>query len=70
MSGDALEDVVREFSSFGVECEGALPAFRLVALDIPPTADIAAIKALLAAGESDERWGYDEGCIDDRWRGL
>jgi len=49
-----------------VDCKKALPAFKLVALDIPPDADLAAITRLLREGEVDGRWGYDEGCIDDR----
>jgi hypothetical protein len=67
---DAVGDVVQQFAALGAECEGALPAYRLVALDIPQTADLARIKELLINGEAAERWGYDEGCVDDRWRDL
>ena len=66
----AIDDVIGQFSALCAECEGALPVHRLVALDIPPTADVASIKHLLIDGEANERWGYDEGCIDDRWREL
>jgi hypothetical protein len=67
---EAVHEVVHCFSGLGAECEGALPEYRLVALDIPPTADVARIKELLRDGEARERWGYDEGCIGDRWRSL
>jgi hypothetical protein len=67
---DAVADVVRQFSALGAECESALPAHRVVALDIPPTAEVARIKDLLIEGEVDGRWGYDEGLIDDLWREL
>jgi hypothetical protein len=69
-SREQLEDVVAAFSPLGAECEGALPAFKIVALDIPPTARLAEIKALLREGESDGRWAWEEGCIDDRWTDL
>jgi hypothetical protein len=65
-----LQAVIEEFASLGAECEGALPSFTLIALDIPPTARVAEIKALLIEGETAGRWGYEEGCIDDRWSAL
>jgi Domain of unknown function (DUF4265) len=63
-----VREVIRDFAALGVSCEGALPSYKLVALDIPWNADLRRIKALLVAGETDGRWGYEEGCIDDRWR--
>ena len=68
--GEAVGEIVQRFSALGAECEGALPAYRLVALDIPPTAHLGRIKALLVDGEANGEWGYDEGCVDDRWRAL
>jgi hypothetical protein len=65
-----LQEVMDAFSALGAECEGALPAFKIVALDIPPTASLPAIKALLIEGEADGRWSYEEGCIDDVWNAL
>jgi hypothetical protein len=53
--------VIGAFSELDVDCKNALPAFKLVALDIPPDADLAAITRLLREGEVDGRWGYDEG---------
>ena len=67
---EQLQAVMDEFSPLGAECEGALPAFKIVALDIPPTAQVEAIKALLRRGEAEGRWAYEEGCIDARWRAL
>ncbi len=67
-AGELVWEVIREFAALGVFCEGALPSYTLVALDIPWDADLARIKALLSAGETDGRWGYEESCIDDRWR--
>src|SRR4051794_5497288 len=67
-ASEQLRSIVDLFAPLGAECEGALPVFKLVALDIPPTARLAEIKSLLAAGEADGRWGYEEGRIDPRWR--
>ena len=39
----------------------------ILALDVPPTAALAEIKALLRDGEREGRWGWEEGCIDERW---
>ncbi len=66
----ALQEVIDTFAALGVDCEGALPAFKIVALDIPASADLPEVKALLRRGEADGRWGYEEGCIDDRWTSL
>ena len=42
----------------------------MIALDIGRGVDIASVKRLLAAGESDGRWNYEEGCVTDRWLQL
>jgi hypothetical protein len=67
---DQIREVVDAFSQLGVECEGALPSFKLVALDIPPSADLKAIKSRLREGEVDGRWSYEEGCVDERWNAI
>lgn len=69
-SHEALQDVVDTLLPLGAECDSALPAFRLLAVDIPPTARVRDIKRLLVQREVDGRWGFDEGCVDDRWQGL
>src|SRR3954467_11416263 len=65
---ELVSRVIGDFAALGVSCESALPSYKVVALDIPCDADLSRIKALLVAGETDGRWGYEEGCIDDRWR--
>jgi hypothetical protein len=69
-AAEQLQMIVVAFSPLGAECEGALPAFKLVALDIPPTARLAETKAVLRDGEVGGRWGYEEGCVDARWTAL
>jgi hypothetical protein len=64
------EGIIGTFLPLGVECENGLPSFKIVALDIPPTAHLPEIKRLLNDGEADGRWGYEEGCIDSRWKSL
>jgi hypothetical protein len=71
--GDAdeqLGEIGGLFATLGAEYEGALPSFRLIALDIPRTARIEEIKALLIEGEAAGWWGYEEGCVDDAWTSL
>jgi Domain of unknown function (DUF4265) len=65
-----LEEIIAAFSPLGAECEGALPSFKLVAVDVPPSARLAEIKDLLREGEAQGRWGWEEGCIDQRWNAL
>jgi Domain of unknown function (DUF4265) len=65
-----LRHVIEVFSALGAECEGALPAFKLVALDIPPTASFREIKTLLMEGRAAGRWENEEGCIDEAWIAL
>jgi hypothetical protein len=67
---DVVREVVDLFSRLGAECESALPSFKVVALDVPPSADVRGIKMLLRDGEADGRWGYEEGCIDERWAAI
>ena len=69
-SGEQVQEVIDIFTPLGAECEGALPSFKIVALDIPPTARVAEIKALLREGETEDRWEYEEGCIDENWAAL
>lgn len=67
---EQLQRIIEAFSALGAACEGGLPAFQIVALDIPPTARLAEIKSLLVEGEAQGRWGFEEGCIDLRWTTL
>jgi hypothetical protein len=67
---EQLQTIIEAFSVLGAACEGGLPAFKIVALDIPPTARLAEIKSLLVEGEAQGRWGFEEGCIDPHWAAL
>ncbi|WP_319461400.1 hypothetical protein [Micromonospora sp. RTP1Z1] len=44
--------------------------FEMVALDVPPRADMHAVKALVTAGEADGHWTFEEGCIGDAWAAI
>ncbi|WP_329430898.1 DUF4265 domain-containing protein [Streptosporangium sp. NBC_01495] len=67
LEGD-LENVLGLFAPLGIEGEG-LEQFGLVALNIPPTANLAGAKQLLSEGQ-DSWWDYEEGCITEDWRAL
>jgi Domain of unknown function (DUF4265) len=56
----SLRAVVEIFEELGVSGEGALPAYAIVALDVPADADFAAVKARLRRGEDDGSWSYEE----------
>jgi hypothetical protein len=59
------------FVPLGVTCEMAGPRlFNLVALAVPPSCDIAAVRQALLDGERDDRWSFEEGCITPQWRAL
>ena len=58
--------VLDQFAPFGVTGEG-IEQLGMVALEIAPDADLAAIKARLQQGEADGTWEYEEGCVDDAW---
>jgi Domain of unknown function (DUF4265) len=51
-----LQEIIDAFVPLGADCEGALPSFKIVALDIPPDARLAEIKSVLRRGEADGRW--------------
>ncbi|MFE3755717.1 DUF4265 domain-containing protein [Nocardia tengchongensis] len=53
----ARQVVLDAFAPLGVEGEG-LARFNLVALHVPASADIQAVK----------QWHYEEGCVTDEWR--
>jgi hypothetical protein len=58
--------VLDAFAPFGVEGEG-VEQYGLVALNIPASADLTAVKRLLREGEEDKRWAYEEGCVGNAW---
>jgi hypothetical protein len=61
--------VLDTFSPLDVTGEG-VEQYGMVALDVPPDADLRSIKDALRAGESDGRWEFEEGCISDAWVAL
>lgn len=68
--GGSLQGVLDAFEPLGVTGEGAEPAWPIVALDVPPDADLARVKALLRKGQADGRWDYEESCVSDEWNEL
>jgi hypothetical protein len=68
--GGDRQSVLDVFEPLGVGAEGMSSPINMVALDIGPDASLSSVKSLLASGESDGRWYYEEGCISDAWRQL
>lgn len=66
-SGAARQSVVNAFKELGVDGEG-IERFGMVALDVPPVADLAKVQRLLRHGVAKEWWQMEEGCITERWR--
>ncbi|WP_040835388.1 DUF4265 domain-containing protein [Nocardia brevicatena] len=64
---EARQAVLDAFSPLGVEGEG-LARFNLVALHVPASADMRAVKQLMIQGAEDGRWHYEEGCVTEMWR--
>ena len=58
--------VLDTFQPFGVTGEG-IQQFGLVALEVPPGADLAGVQRVLRAGARDGWWDYEEGCVSDEW---
>lgn len=67
--GGDRQAVLDAFEPFGVTGEGT-EEWGIVALDIPPDADLAAVKRELREGQADGRWDYDEGCVSEAWISL
>ncbi|MEV0146752.1 MULTISPECIES: DUF4265 domain-containing protein [unclassified Nonomuraea] len=58
--------VIDLFTPMGVDGEG-IEQFGMVSLNVPPDADLAAVKGLLARGEREGWWDFEEGCVGDNW---
>jgi hypothetical protein len=58
--------VLDAFEPFGVTGEG-IQQYGLVALEVPPCADLAGVQRVLRAGVRDGWWDYEEGCVGDDW---
>jgi len=63
---DSGQWILDAFAPLGVSGEG-IEQYGMVALDVPPDADLAAIRRLLQDGQRDGWWDYEEGCIGDAW---
>ncbi|WP_238010479.1 DUF4265 domain-containing protein [Dactylosporangium sp. AC04546] len=58
--------VLDAFAPLGVDGEG-VEQFGMVALDVPPEADLPTVKRLLVEGTRDGWWEYEESCVGDAW---
>ncbi|MBB2940472.1 hypothetical protein FB565_000176 [Actinoplanes lutulentus] len=65
LQGDR-QRVLDEFATVGVTGEG-IEQFSIVALNIPPTTDLSAVKRLLRDGVERGWWDYEESNIGDDW---
>ncbi|MEN3534349.1 DUF4265 domain-containing protein [Microbispora sp. ZYX-F-249] len=61
------EAVCEVFAPLGIGGEAYSAEFPLVALSVPPDADVRATKALLDRGVKAGWWNYQEACIGDAW---
>ena len=68
LAGD-LRLALDMFAPLGVDGEG-VDQFGMVALSVPPAADLAAVKRLLDDGQADGSWEYEEGCVGDAWAAV
>ncbi|MEG3627572.1 DUF4265 domain-containing protein [Streptomyces poriticola] len=66
-SAAARQTVLETFHRFGTTGEG-IEQFRMVALDVPPEADIQRIRKLLERGDAKGWWHWEEGCVTAAWR--
>jgi hypothetical protein len=55
------------FAPFGVDGEG-MEQYRLLALNVPPEADLAAVKRVLKEGATNGWWAFEEGCVGEDWQ--
>jgi len=62
----ARQTVLETFHRLGTTGEG-IEQFRMVALDVPPEADIQRIRKLLEHGEARGWWHWEEGCVTAAW---
>ncbi|GGW71353.1 DUF4265 domain-containing protein [Streptomyces xantholiticus] len=63
------QGVVDIFSPLGVHAE-AIEKFGMIALSVPPSADIPGVKGLLIQGSEADWWDYEESCIGNVWVGA
>ncbi|MGV9991373.1 DUF4265 domain-containing protein [Streptomyces sp. NPDC003374] len=68
-SGPARQSVLNAFGKLGVDGEG-IERFGMVALDVPPTADLPRVRRLLEHGVAEKWWDMEEGCVTAWWRAV
>ncbi|OIJ63182.1 DUF4265 domain-containing protein [Streptomyces mangrovisoli] len=66
-SAAARQSVLDVFHRLGTTGEG-IEQFRMVALDVPPGADLQQMRRLLEHGAAKEWWHWEEGCVTGAWR--
>jgi hypothetical protein len=64
--GGDLQAALDRFAPLGVTGEG-IAQYGMVALTVPPDAELGAVKQLLRQGGSEGWWDHEEGCIGDAW---
>ncbi|MFD7539889.1 DUF4265 domain-containing protein [Streptomyces sp. NPDC059819] len=65
-SAAARQSVLEAFHRLGTTGEG-IEQYRMVALDVPPAADLRQIRRLLQHGADRGWWHWEEGCITSAW---
>ncbi|WP_433889912.1 DUF4265 domain-containing protein [Streptomyces sp. CA-111067] len=65
----ARQSVLETFHGLGTTGEG-IEQYRMVALDVPPEADLPRIRKLLEHGAAKEWWHWEEGCVTAAWNSI
>ncbi|WTO36592.1 DUF4265 domain-containing protein [Streptomyces achromogenes] len=67
----ARQSVLDAFHGLGV-CGEGIDRFGMVALalDVPPTAELAKARRLIRHGVAKEWWDVEEGCVTAQWRAV
>jgi hypothetical protein len=61
-----MQALIDKFTPLGARGE-ATGQFGIVAFNVPPDADITAVKQLLVQGQLKGWWEYEEGCVGGAW---
>ncbi|MGW4033952.1 DUF4265 domain-containing protein [Streptomyces sp. NPDC004838] len=65
-SAAARRSVLEVFHRLGTTGEG-IERYGMVALDVPPEADLPQIRKVLEHGETKGWWNWEEGCVTAAW---
>jgi len=65
--GRSAQEVHQRLAPFGLGGESFSEEFPLVALNVPATADLSAVKAILLQGQTEGWWAFEAGCVTDAW---